>query len=172
MIVSFKFMCGLSQIKLLLCALEKLSDFLGTGSRSGAREIWTCLILNSDICERRLLQWTAAMITDTWILALYGMQMRPQTLAHAWGGTISYYQLNQAQSVSSYNDPHTTSVMQNGAYFSLMEIEGGMTEMSLFLSVWFCITFDIVQNLSLFILHVLFGAWETQKGTKIDLKNW
>jgi len=60
-----------------------------------------------------------------------GMQMRPQTLAHAWGGTISYYQLNQAQSFSIYNDPHATSVMQNGAYFSLMEEEGGMTEISL-----------------------------------------
>lgn len=121
------------------CAWEKLNDFLGTGCRSGplhiAREIWTCLILDSDICERRILQWTAAMIADTRILALYGMQMRPQTLAHAWGDTISYYQLNQAQSFSSYNDPHGSSVMHNGADFSLMEVKGCDWNVSVVLSL-------------------------------------
>ncbi len=116
-----------------------------------AKEIWTCLILNSDICEQRRLQWTATMIADTWILALYHMQMRPQTLAHAWGGTISYYQLNQAQSFSSYNDPHATNQMQNRADFSLLEVEGGWLKcLCVLVTVWFCITFAIGQNPSLF----------------------
>ncbi len=135
-----------------------------------AKEIWTCLILNSDICEQRLLQWTVTVIADTWILALYGMQMSPQTLAHAWGGTISYYQLNQAQSFSSYNDPHTTNQMQNGADFSLLEVEGGWLKcLCVLVSVWFCITFAIVQNPNLFKYSVFYLWPERLKGIVIKM---